>query len=307
VVKTLSFTALLGNLSSGGMSAIPTFEATATEEAIIAGSGIYGDARTPLDAEIQEHQEFEAVRRELSRPAVTGILHTAPRAQASGAARALAMSKESLRTMVGWSASSAMPLYLYQNGVADVMAGLHQCQTTWGDLRGRPFRFSRDTLAKFTRDRADLGTLSSMAILKAGGDRAEVEKYVFESDVVRNSYATALALEVSCDESVVAAVFVLTASVTDGSRASTDFEARKCQHLSTLEACTSEGLQFVPLVVEACGGGGGPIALKTWRSLGEAISARTGEGSSVESQRLLQTLGIALQRENARAVLRRLD
>ena len=96
-------------------------------------------------------------------------------------------------------------------------------------------------------------------------------------------------------------------SVTDGSRASTDYEARQCQHLSTLEACTSEGLQFVPLVVEACGGGWGPIALKTWRSLGEAISARTGEGSSVESQRLLQTLGIALQRENARAVLRRLD
>jgi hypothetical protein len=91
---------------------------------------------------------------------------------------------------------------------------------------------------------------------------------------------------------------VLTASVTDGSSALS---------LSTLEACTSEGLQFVPLVVEACGGGWGPIALKTWRSLGEAISARTGEGSSVESQRLLQTLGIALQRENARAVQRRLD
>ena len=56
---------------------------------------------------------------------------------------------------------------------------------------------------------------------------------------------------------------VLTASVTDGSRASTDYEARKCQHLSTLEACTSEGLQFVPLVVEACGGGwGGPSLWK---------------------------------------------
>ena len=49
---------------------------------------------------------------------------------------------------------------------------------------------------------------------------------------------------------------VLTASVTDGSRASTDYEARKCQHLSTLEACTSEGLQFVPLIVEACVAGG---------------------------------------------------
>jgi len=97
---------------------------------------------------------------------------------------------------------------------------------------------------------------------------------------------------------------ILIASVTDGSRTSTDYEARKYQHLSTLEGCTSEGLQFVPLVVEACGGGWGPIALQTWRSLGEAISARTGEGSSVELQRLLQTLGIALQRENARAVLR---
>jgi len=95
--------------------------------------------------------------------------------------------------------------------------------------------------------------------------------------------------------------------VTDGSRVSTGYEARKSQYLSTLEACTSEGLQFVPLDVDACGGGWGSIALQTWRSLGEAISAHTGEGSSVESQRLLQTLGIALQRENARAVLRRLD
>ena len=98
---------------------------------------------------------------------------------------------------------------------------------------------------------------------------------------------------------------VLIASVTDGSRASTDYEARKCQHLSTLEACTSEGLQFVPLVVDACGGGWG---LSLWKPGAPWVRRfRTGEGSSVESQCFLQTLGIALQRENARAVLRRLD
>jgi hypothetical protein len=76
---------------------------------------------------------------------------------------------------------------------------------------------------------------------------------------------------------------------------------------ATLQACATEGLQFIPLVVEACGGGWGPTALKTWRFLSAAIAARTSESSSVELQRLLQALGIALHRENARAIMRRLE
>ena len=99
----------------------------------------------------------------------------------------------------------------------------------------------------------------------------------------------------------------LAASAADGSKASMDYEVRKCHHLDTLQACATEGLQFIPLVVEACGGGWGPTAFKTWRSLSAAIAARTSESSSVELQRLLQALGIALHRENARAIMRRLE
>ena len=65
----------------------------------------------------------------------------------------------------------------------------------------------------------------------------------------------------------------LAASAADGM----DYEVRKCRHLDTLQACATEGLQFIPLVVEACGGGWGPTALKTWRSLSAAIAARTSD------------------------------
>ena len=54
----------------------------------------------------------------------------------------------------------------------------------------------------------------------------------------------------------------LAASAADGSKASMDYEVRKCHHLDTLQACATEGLQFISLVVEACGGGWGPTALK---------------------------------------------
>ena len=46
-----------------------------------------------------------------------------------------------------------------------------------------------------------------------------------------------------------------------------------------------------PLVVEACGGGWAPTALRAWRLLSDALTARAGEGRAVETQRLLQALG----------------
>ena len=65
------------------------------------------------------------------------------------------------------------------------------------------------------------------------------------------------------------------------------------------------GLQFVPSVVEVCGGGWGLVAVKTWRNFGALIAGRTRESPSVVEQ-LHQALSVALPRENARAVLRRL-
>ena len=95
------------------------------------------------------------------------------------------------------------------------------------------------------------------------------------------------------------------ASATAGERAAADYEANKCAFLNTHALCQAEGLQFLPLVAEAIGGGWGPTAVATWKSLGAAIAARLGEPSSLETSRLYQALGITLHRENARAVLRR--
>ena len=67
-----------------------------------------------------------------------------------------------------------------------------------------------------------------------------------------------------------------------------------------------QGLQFVPLVAEATGGGWGPTAVKTWRELGGLYAARLGLTASEGTEQLLQSLSVTLQRENARAVLRRL-
>ena len=45
---------------------------------------------------------------------------------------------------------------------------------------------------------------------------------------------------------------VLAASAADGSRASAAYEARKRSHQHTEAQCDAQGLQFVPLVAEAC-------------------------------------------------------
>ena len=53
----------------------------------------------------------------------------------------------------------------------------------------------------------------------------------------------------------------------DGSRACTAYEERKRAHLQTATHCKALGIQFVPLVAEASGGGWGPTAMRTWCSL----------------------------------------
>lgn len=98
---------------------------------------------------------------------------------------------------------------------------------------------------------------------------------------------------------------VLAASAADGASAAINYESRKCSHHLTEQLCAGQGLQFVPLVVEACGGGWGPAAMNTWRKLGALHAAHIGLSNSAGVQQFLQALAIAVQRENARAVLRR--
>ena len=65
---------------------------------------------------------------------------------------------------------------------------------------------------------------------------------------------------------------------------------RASGHIKTLHA----GLQFIPLVVEACGGSWRPTAMQTWRTLGSLIAARTALSVGLAVEQLLQSLSVAL-------------
>ena len=69
--------------------------------------------------------------------------------------------------------------------------------------------------------------------------------------------------------------------------------------------CLEEGIKFIPIICEADGGGWGPAALKVWGELAKTKEIISGEQNSIIINRLLQSLGLILHRENARAILRR--
>ncbi|CAK9005797.1 unnamed protein product, partial [Durusdinium trenchii] len=94
-------------------------------------------------------------------------------------------------------------------------------------------------------------------------------------------------------------------SAQEGGRSAADYEARKRAHQQTEASCDAAGIQFVPLVAEACAGGWAPTAVATWKQVARAVAGRAGDSASVLVDRLQQSLSLTLQRENARAILRR--
>ena len=93
---------------------------------------------------------------------------------------------------------------------------------------------------------------------------------------------------------------------TDGSAAVVAYEHRKRSHLGTEDLCSQEGFSFIPLVVEAHGGSWGLEARKAFSNIALRATATSGESSAVAVDKLTQRLCCLLQRENARAVLKRL-
>ena len=89
----------------------------------------------------------------------------------------------------------------------------------------------------------------------------------------------------------------------DSASAATHYEGVKCDYLGTAAHCRAEGMQFVPMVMEACGGGWGAEAAKTWSELAKSTALATGELRSGVVSRILGSLSIVLHRENARAIL----
>ena len=98
---------------------------------------------------------------------------------------------------------------------------------------------------------------------------------------------------------------LLEQTAVDGSTCLSSYENTKRTFLDTAAHCASEGMVFVPMVVEAHSGAWGPAATRVWLRLGKAISLVSGESAAVEALRALQNLGLTLHRETARAILRR--
>ena len=77
----------------------------------------------------------------------------------------------------------------------------------------------------------------------------------------------------------------------------------KRTYLDTEIAYRKEGITFIPLVSEADGGGWGPAGQAVWKELAKQKSIVSGKPDSITAGHLLQTLGIILNRENARVIL----
>ena len=100
---------------------------------------------------------------------------------------------------------------------------------------------------------------------------------------------------------------VVASSCRDSGAACLQYEDFKRDYKDTARECSRQGLAFVPMVAEAVGGGWGKEARKVWSELAKCSAFASGELASENlcGVSLLQRLSLTLQRENARAVLRR--
>ena len=83
-----------------------------------------------------------------------------------------------------------------------------------------------------------------------------------------------------------------------------DFEGSR---LDTKAQCAAQGITFIPMIMEATGGGWGKVARGVWSELAKSSALASGELESESACALMrrQRLSMTLHRENARACLRR--
>ena len=75
--------------------------------------------------------------------------------------------------------------------------------------------------------------------------------------------------------------------------------------LPTGEACVLAGFDFVPMVMEAHGGGWGAGAREVIGAVARCVAAARNIAPAAASLDIAQHISVALHRENARAVLKR--
>ena len=80
------------------------------------------------------------------------------------------------------------------------------------------------------------------------------------------------------------------------------YESDKRADRLTGERCAAMGIKLIPMIAETLGGWG-PAAQELFSKMAQATATRTGTPVSVVSNQLYQSLGIQLQRANARAIL----
>ena len=87
----------------------------------------------------------------------------------------------------------------------------------------------------------------------------------------------------------------------------TRYEDFKCSYRDTRSECQAQGITFIPMVVEAVGGGWGMMARGVWSELAKSSALSSGEFQTEHScaNMLRQRLSMTLHRENARACLKR--
>ena len=73
----------------------------------------------------------------------------------------------------------------------------------------------------------------------------------------------------------------------------------------TRRQCMDEGMAFIPVIIEAVGGGLGPQGMQVIAELAKASASASGEPADTNACFTMQRLSLVLHRENARAVLRR--
>ena len=96
-------------------------------------------------------------------------------------------------------------------------------------------------------------------------------------------------------------------SAASAATATERYEGVKRQHLDTARACAEVGITFIPMVVEAHGGGWGREARRAFAVLAKRVADATGEEAAIVADQHAQRLSVLLHKENSRAVLRRLQ
>ena len=100
---------------------------------------------------------------------------------------------------------------------------------------------------------------------------------------------------------------LISGTVSDPETALTRYEDFKCSHRDTRTECQSQGFTFIPMVMEAVGGGWGKMARSVWSELAKSSALSAGEFQTEHSCAIMlrQRLSMTLHRENARACLKR--